>query len=170
MQRVATLAVKKLTDVGSVDNDDREGLLPVELRKRPAARKASAVSEAPSNHVVMLAPLPASSCSGSAAPSAGAASAPVWCCRQFPQSCVQFSYCVTVVHTRDHLLAPSLIHDDTSCMAQVRFLKITRLQCASSNTFNGRGCRMDFRSRNEGQQDDQDWTFLWVIFVEELSW
>ena len=29
--------------------------------------------------------------------------APVWCCRQFPQSCVQSSCCVTVVHTLDHL-------------------------------------------------------------------
>ena len=28
--------------------------------------------------------------------------APVWCCLQFPQSCVQFS-CVTVAHTLDHL-------------------------------------------------------------------
>ena len=29
--------------------------------------------------------------------------APVRCCRQFPQSCVQFSCCVRVVHTLDQL-------------------------------------------------------------------
>ena len=36
----------------------------------------------------------------------------------FPQSCVQFSCCVTVVHTLDHLHRP-LSCDGTSCMDQV---------------------------------------------------